>query len=63
MLAPLWWQLVQDFTLEAAHHDSAVQHPVQLRQVAGTCKGTRTWFTHCPLLLIVREDACAERQL
>lgn len=59
MLAPLWWQLVQDFTLEAAHHDSAVQHPVQLCQVAGTCKGTNTLFTYCSLLFAVHGNAWA----
>ena len=37
MLASLGWQLVQHFTLQAAHHDSAVQHSVQLCQIAGTC--------------------------
>lgn len=59
MLAPLGWQLVQDFTLEAAHHDGAVQHPVQLCQVAGPCKGTNTLFAYCSPLLTVHGTACA----
>ena len=41
LLTSLGWQLLQDISLQTAHHDSAAKQLVQLREVAGSCSVSR----------------------